>query len=70
MSLSRRSVSDAKSGHSIPFTKVRVEKYAAHQSKAVTERVRAVISGFKIEMATESVKINIDVEAVTAPLGV
>ena len=36
----------------------------AHQSKAVTDRVRAVISGFKIEMATESVKITIDVEAI------
>ena len=56
---------DAKSGHSIPFTKVRVEKYAcASVEGSHGASPGSYLPGFKIEMATESVKINIDVEAI------
>lgn len=56
---------DAKSGHSIPFTKVRVEKYAcASVEGSHGASPGSHLPGFKIEMTTESVKINIDVEAI------
>lgn len=56
---------DARSGESIPFTNVRVEKYACKAKEGDHgANPDSNLPGFRIEMWSQDVQINIDVEAI------
>ncbi|MEE2984905.1 MAG: hypothetical protein VX366_01645, partial [Candidatus Thermoplasmatota archaeon] len=56
---------DARSGESIPFTNVRVEKYACKAKEGNHgANPDSNLPGFRVEMWSEDVRINIDVEAI------